>query len=117
MRLPENLARQFPDLESVILRRGGLMPRMGGGFLGQSTVSASTLWQTVYFGAHESPDADILLHELRHVEQFRESRAFPAHYIWESLKRGYHHNRYEVDARQYAARRLAQAARTRVEEA
>ena len=115
IRLPGNLVRQFPELESVILRRGGLMPRIGGWFLGQSTVSAITLWQTIYFGAHESPDADILLHELRHVEQFRESRSFPAHYIWESVKRGYHDNRFEVDARQYAARRLAQAARTHVE--
>ena len=116
MRLPEQLARKFPDLESVALRKGGLMPRIGGWFLGDSTVSAITLWNTIYFGAHESPDAGLLLHELRHAEQFRESRSFPAHYIWESLKRGYHNNRFEVDARQYAARRLAQAARISGEE-
>ena len=92
------------------------MPRIGGWMLGQSTVSAITLWNTIYFGRHEVIDPGLLLHEFRHVEQFRERMSFPAHYIWESLRRGYHQNRYEVDARRYAARRLAEAARTSGEE-
>ncbi len=51
-------------------------------------------------------DPELLLHEFRHVEQFREARTFPLRYIWQSLRRGYHANRYEADARSYAARRL-----------
>jgi hypothetical protein len=46
------------------------------------------------------------LHELRHVHQFRASIAFPVRYLWESVRRGYHRNRYETDAQQYAARRV-----------
>jgi hypothetical protein len=114
--LPDRIVRAHPDLSDVKLRRGGIMPRIGGLFLGQSTVEAITLWRTIYFGSHASVDADILLHELRHVQQFLEHRSFPVRYIWESLRRGYHQNRYEVDARSYAARRLAQASRVHSED-
>lgn len=114
--LPERLAHAYPDLKDAKLRRGGIMPRIGGLFLGQSTVEAITLWRTIYFGSHASLDADLLLHELRHVQQFLERRSFPVHYIWESLRRGYHENRYEVDARSYAARRLAQVSRVHSED-
>jgi len=114
--LPEELARAHPDLKDVKQRRGGIMPRIGGIFLGQSTVEAITLWRTIYFGSHASLDADLLLHEFRHVQQFLERRSFPVRYIWESLRRGYHQNRYEVDARSYAARRLAQASRVHSED-
>ena len=31
---------------------------------------------------------------------------FPQRYVWESLRRGYTANRFEVDARRYAAVRL-----------
>ena len=109
--LPDQLARVYPDLTILSLRRGGLPPRIGGWFLGQSGVAAITLRQTIYFGAHTRLDAPLLLHELRHVEQFRERKSFPVRYIWESLRRGYHQNRYEVDARAYASRRLGQADR------
>ena len=86
--------------------------------LGQATVAAITLRRTIFLGAHTSFDAALLLHEFRHVEQFLERRSFPVRYIWESLRRGYHQNRYEVDARAYASRRLGQAVRPHpVEEA
>jgi hypothetical protein len=45
------------------------------------------------------------LHELRHVHQFEAVPGFPIRYAWESLRRGYHHNRFEVDARQFAFER------------
>lgn len=32
--------------------------------------------------------------------------AFPVQYLWESVRRGYHGNRYETDAQWYAARRM-----------
>jgi hypothetical protein len=51
-------------------------------------------------------DRKPLLHEPRHVAHFEASRAFPILYLVESLRRGYWHNRFEVDAREYALRRL-----------
>jgi hypothetical protein len=48
----------------------------------------------------------LLLHEIRHVAQFEASAAFPLLYLWESLRRGYVRNRFEVDARAYAAARV-----------
>lgn len=109
--LPEHIAREYPELTAVHLRRGGLPPRIGGWMLGQTTVAAITLRRTIFFGSHTSLDAALLLHEFRHAEQFLERRSFPVRYIWESLRRGYHRNRYEIDARTYAARRLRNAAR------
>jgi len=112
MQMPDELARGYPELAQMRLRRGGLPPRLAGWVIGQTTVAAITLGRTIFFGPRTTIDAPLLLHELRHVEQFRERRAFPLRYIWESIRRGYHLNRYEVDARTYAARRLAQTVRT-----
>ena len=109
--LPERIAREYPELTGVRLRRGGLPPRIGGWMLGQATVEAITLRRTIFFGSHTSLDAALLLHEFRHVEQFLERRTFPLRYIWESLRRGYHRNRYEIDARTYAAGRLVKPPR------
>lgn len=110
--MPEKLAQEYPELTQLRLRRGGLPPRIAGLLLGRPTVAAITLWRTIFFARRTVLDAPLLLHELRHVEQFQERRTFPLHYIWESIQRGYHLNRYEVDARAYAARRLAQTVRT-----
>ena len=116
IQLPDQFALQYPELTQVRLRRGGLPPRIGGLMLGRATVEAITLRQTIFFGTHTSLDAALLLHEFRHVEQFLERRSFPLRYIWESLRRGYHRNCYEIDARTYAARRL-QGSRVPPEEA
>jgi len=107
--LPAGLERDYPELAGVRLRRGGIPPRFAGWMLGQPTVAAITLRRTIFFAHRTQLDAPLLLHELRHVEQFLERRTFPVRYIWETLRRGYHRNRYEVDARSYAARRLEQA--------
>jgi hypothetical protein len=114
--VPEPLLRAHPELAEMELRRGGLAVRVAGWTLLQSSAAAITLWRTVYLGATVRADAELLLHELRHVQQFQASRAFPLMYLWESLKRGYHRNRFELDAQQYAGARLAQARRTQVEE-
>jgi hypothetical protein len=50
----------------------------------------------------------LLLHELAHVEQFARDRAFPLRYAWQSLRRGYPRNRYELEADAFAARVLAE---------
>ncbi|MEO8193999.1 MAG: hypothetical protein ABI681_09110 [Gemmatimonadales bacterium] len=107
MELPPQLGDAFPELATLRYRRGGLPLRVGGIMLGQTTVAAITLWRTIYLAPSTRLDPELLLHEFRHVQQFYERRSFPLHYIWESLRRGYHANRYEADARGYAASRLA----------
>lgn len=46
-------------------------------------------------------DKKWLKHELCHVEQFKKYGfvGFIIRYLWESLKKGYYNNKYEVEAR------------------
>jgi hypothetical protein len=109
--LPSTLVERYPELRRARWRRGGLPVRIGGWCLGQSTVSAITLWRTIWLAPGLNPTVELLLHELRHVEQFESSRLFPLRYLWESLRRGYVGNRFEVEAREYAASRLRESTR------
>jgi len=102
---PEVSAR-YPELASVHWRRGGLPVGVAGWFLGQGSAAAITLWGIVFVSPSTVIDAELLLHEFRHVQQFEASLTFPMLYLWESARRGYFANRFEVDARQYAAQRL-----------
>lgn len=104
--LPPELVRRYPMLASVHYRRGGLPPRIGGWLLLRDTAAAITLWNTVWLAPGVSFRAELLLHEFRHVHQFQASRSFPVRYLWESIRRGYSRNRFEVDARRYAASTL-----------
>ena len=88
------------------LRRGGLPPRLGGWCLGRACVDGITLGRTVWLAPHAPPSAALLLHELCHVRQFAGRRGFPLRYAWESLRRGYLANRFEVEARRFADERL-----------
>lgn len=101
---PALLAR-YPELSIVRIRRGGILPRIGGWCLGCSTVAGITVGRTVWLGRNVRPSAELLLHEVCHVRQFESVPAFPLRYIVESLRRGYHHNRFEVDARRFARER------------
>jgi hypothetical protein len=107
--LPPQLAQQYPELNGARYRIGGLPLRVGGWSLGASTVSGITLWRTIWLDRADLFDAELLLHEIRHVQQFQASSSFPLQYIWESLRRGYHANRFEVDARRYASARLVRS--------
>lgn len=50
-------------------------------------------------------DAELLLHEYFHVlRQWQVGDLTIARYLLESLRRGYWHNRYEIEARAFAAR-------------
>lgn len=105
-RLPDAVLARYPELTHARFRRGGLPARIGGWALGQPSVAAITLWRTVFLAPHTRLDPELLLHELRHVHQFQASLSFPARYLWESLRRGYRHNRFELDARSFARERL-----------
>jgi hypothetical protein len=104
--LPQHVVARYPELGEARWRRGGLPVRVGGWCLGEASVSAITLWHTIWLAPDTTPSAELLLHELRHVHQFEASAAFPIRYLWESVTRGYVGNRFEVDARRYAASRL-----------
>jgi hypothetical protein len=110
--LPAPLLARHPELRQARWRRGGLALRVGGWCLGRSTVAGITLWHTIWLAEHVVPEPELLLHELRHVHQFQEDRAFPIKYLWQSLRHGYVDNPYERDAHAYAARRLADASST-----
>jgi hypothetical protein len=104
--VPAELLTRYPELAAVRLRRGGLPPRVGGLCLGMRSVAGITLWGTVFVGADTNPSAALLLHELRHVQQFQADPLFPLRYVWETVRRGYGRNRYELDAVSYAQSHL-----------
>lgn len=108
--LPEavsgELLAAYPELGVIRLRRGGLLPRVSGWLLGQSTVDGLTLWRTVWVGRRTKVTAELLLHELRHVQQFDSVGVFPLRYALASLRHGYSNNPFERDARQFAALRI-----------
>jgi hypothetical protein len=112
LELPAPLLARHPELRLARWRRGGLALRVGGWCLGRGSVDGITLWRTIWLAAHVAPEPELLLHELRHVHQFEEDRAFPLKYLWQSLRRGYARNPYELDARAYAARRIDGASHT-----
>lgn len=103
--LPAPLLARHPELRRARVRRGGLPPRIGGWCLGYPPVAGITLGRTVWLGRKVRPSEELLLHELCHVHQFEAVPGFPFRYVWESLRRGYHHNRFEVDARRFALER------------
>ena len=105
--LPKEMIRRYPDLAQAKYRRGGLPVRIGGWALGSRTAAAITLWKTIFVAPTTALDPELLLHELRHVHQFLQHWAFPVSYLWQSIRYGYTSNAYEVDARRYAAARLA----------
>jgi hypothetical protein len=99
LELSDALLREFPELREARFRRGGAPPRIGGWFLGAPSVAGIALGHTVWVAldAHLTPS--LLLHELEHVRQWRTVRWFAWRYVWESLRRGYEWNRFEVAAR------------------
>ena len=103
--LPPSLLERYPELAQARWRAGGLPPRVGGWFLGQASVSAITLWRTIWLARPAGVSEELLLHEIRHVAQFEADPTFALRYVWESMRRGYRGNKYEVDARDYAAAR------------
>ncbi len=61
--LPSELVAKYPELDAVRWRRGGLPVRVGGWCLGQRTVSAITLWRTIWLAPGAPLSVELLLHE------------------------------------------------------
>lgn len=110
--LPREVILRYPELSDVRWRRGGLPVRVGGWCLGQSSVTAITLWRTIWLAPDITPSTELLLHEFRHVGHFEDDTLFPIRYLWESVRHGYVRNRFEVDARAYAATRTRESQAT-----
>jgi hypothetical protein len=104
--LPDALRVRYPELGDARWRSGGLPPRIGGWCLGRRSVSAITLWRTVFLAPGVALHPELLLHELGHVRQFAGSMWFPLRYLLESVRRGYSGNRYEHEAQAFAEARL-----------
>lgn len=109
--LPPGVLWRWPELHEACYRRGGLPLRFGGWVLGARSVAGFTLGRTVWLQEGVGFDPQLLLHEIRHVQQFRERSHFAIRYLWESLRHGYASNRYEIEAQRYAERRLPQGER------
>ena len=109
--LPGGLVTRHPSLAEARWRRGGLPPRVGGWALGQSTVLGIALGRTVFLAPGAELHPALLLHELAHVHQFQRDYAFVVRYVWQTVRYGYRHNQYELEADAYAAERIAAQAR------
>jgi hypothetical protein len=108
IQLEEGLLMDCPELLAARFRHGGLPLRLGAWLLSGREVAGIALGRTVWLADREAArDLPLLLHEIRHVQQFASVPFFPWRYLWQSLRHGYHRNRFEVDARDYAARRVA----------
>lgn len=92
------------DKPEFIIKENSLLARLAAIKLGTAAV-AIVLGKTIHL--HNTSKADFLLderwvkHERCHIKQFKEHGyiGFILKYIWESIKKGYFNNRFEVEAR------------------
>ena len=95
----------LPLPPGVTVRRGRLVPRIGGLLLrSRRPAAAVALRRTIIVdpGARLTPG--LLAHELTHVRQWAADPLFPLRYTLATLRHGYHNNPYEVEARAAADR-------------
>ncbi len=87
----------------VCIRRGYLIPRLGGWFSRmQGPAAAVTMRRTIVVRPGVELTPSLLAHELAHVRQWRADHLFPLRYCIATLRHGYHRNPYEVEARAVA---------------
>lgn len=113
------LGPRIPDAElphpvppGVVVRRNRLIPAIGGMFMGggrrRRPAGAVTLGRTILCNADEPLTDDLIVHELVHVEQWKDP-LFALRYCAEWFRHGYHENPFEKEAyarqREYAAQR------------
>lgn len=89
----------FPQLKEARFRTGGIANLVNK----ITPIDGITIRRSVYIPTNKPPTLDTLLHELRHVQQFNESKfffMFPL--LWSYIRHGYEHSPFEVDARNYS---------------
>lgn len=95
---PRHLAQEVAD-HNVTLRRGKLIPWLGGFFSRMGKPAAAvTLGKTIVLYRGVPLTDRLLRHELAHVRQWRDP-LFPFRYTVATLRYGYRSNPYEVEAR------------------
>ncbi len=99
---------------TVRIKERSLLARIAAWQLGAHSV-ALTWGYTIHLHRADAAallkDEAWLRHELKHVEQFRRHGrlTFLVLYLWETLRRGYFENRFEVEARAAEMSTLAAA--------
>lgn len=92
-----------PDVvpHDVAIRRGRLIPRIGGVLARMGRPAAAvTLGRTIVVHPGIEITGRLLRHELAHVRQWRARPfLFPLLYAWNHLRYGYRNNPYEIEAR------------------
>jgi hypothetical protein len=97
-----------PVPPGVTVRRGRLVPRVGGWFMGGSRAPAGavTFGRTILCNPDRPLTDDLIVHELVHVEQWKDP-LFAVKYVAGWMQHGYRRNPFEEEAyarqRQYLA--------------
>jgi hypothetical protein len=105
--------RRFTFL-SMQFKERSLLARIARWKLGNKARVAMVIGRTVHLSGvtrHEFlADAEWVAHEAVHLRQFQTFGfwGFLARYLWESARVGYYANKYEVEAREEAARAVGQ---------
>lgn len=92
------------DLQDINIKENSWLARIAAWKLKSDSV-AMVLGKTIhlYNSTKENflNDERWLKHELCHIKQFKEHGyfMFVVKYLWESLRKGYYNNRFEVEAR------------------
>lgn len=90
--------------EKYTIKENSWLARIAAAKLGTKTV-AMVLGSTIHLynttAAEFLKDEKWLKHELCHIRQFKQHGyfCFIIKYLWESLRKGYYNNRFEIEAR------------------
>jgi len=64
-------------------------------------ISAFTFYNYIFLGCCRDREK-VLRHEVVHIHQYRSIRFFLIKYFWETIKKGYWNNKFEIKAREYS---------------
>jgi hypothetical protein len=92
------------DLKDIKLKENSFIAKLAAKRLGVKQV-AIVLGNTIHL--HNTTKQEFLQdkkwvkHELCHVQQFKQHGYLPflSKYLWESIRKGYYNNKYEIEAR------------------
>ncbi len=100
----QTISSNLLENHQINIKENSWLAKMAAIKLGTKAV-AMVLGKTIHL--HNTTKADFLKderwlkHELCHIKQFKEHGyvGFIIKYIWESIRKGYYNNRFEVEAR------------------